>query len=293
MASSALGLHGNFCVAGRGEATVRRQKGAVQPRIDSTQCNAYVRDTEQLWPPAQPPALDDANFPVLMMPLKPAAANGTTHNGAAHNGNGHSAAHNGNGHSAAHSGNGLADACEPAADSDGGSTDGGSLSAPAPATPTRHGPGSLAAAAAAAGIVTSRSASPFPDFAGALRSSTAAATNAGDGDGVPPPGLKRAPSAGSSGPRPPATGVGAPRPPGDGHGLAAVLANGLAGEDGGEQGAKGQGRAEVAWVATGKAVAAEYADARTDARDHMRLRNQCFMQARGPPAVAQQLAGRA
>jgi len=49
----------------------------------------------------------------------------------------------------------------------------------------------------------------------------------------------------------------------------------------------------VAWVATGDAVAAEYADARADARDLMRLRNQCFMQARGPPAVAQQLAGRA
>lgn len=143
------------------------------------------------------------------------------------------------------------------------------------------GPGSLAEAAAAAGIVSSRGAPPSPqpyrDFAGALR----APATASDGGAAPPPGLKRAASAGYALPRPPATGVGAPRPAADGHGLAAALGGALG--DGNPKTLTGRG--EVGWVATGDAAAAEYSDARAVARDHMRLRNQCFMQARCTPCT--------
>lgn len=90
-----------------------------------------------MWACAQPPALDDANFPVLMSPSKqpPAASNG---NGHAANGNGHAAV--GNGHAASgngHAANGNGNAASDEPDSD-GSTDGGMGSAPAPATPTRR-----------------------------------------------------------------------------------------------------------------------------------------------------------
>ncbi|KAK9845321.1 hypothetical protein WJX81_003404 [Elliptochloris bilobata] len=226
----------------------------------------------------QPPVLDDANFPVLASPSKQPV--------------GAAAAANGNGHTA----NGVATAASASADApdSDGSTDGGAGSAPAPATPTRQrsGPGSLAEAAAnAAGIGTSRGAPPSPsppppfrDFAGALR------TPAG-GDSAPaPPGLKRAPSAGFTVPPPPATGIGAPRSAADGHGLAAVLGNG-------PSSGNPDRPVEVGWVATGDAAAAEYADARADARDHMRLRNQCFMQATraflaGNKALARELGAR-
>jgi len=254
---------------------------------------------------AQPPALDDVNFPVLASPSKAPAAAGGAPSGAANGGatgapdglaNGAAAV---NGH--AKRAGPLGPAGERAAESsDAGSASSGSGSgssgsggSPAPATPTRAGPdASLAAAAAAAGILTgARAGPPFPDFAGALRSTAAAAADASPYASAPgvgaaaPPGLKRAPVAGIGAPRPRGAGVGAPRPAANGHSPAA---HGEPAEGRG-QGAGGG----VAWVATGDAVAAEYADARADARDLMRLRNQCFMQARGPPAVAQQLAGRA
>lgn len=43
-------------------------------------------------------------------------------------------------------------------------------------------------------------------------------------------------------------------------------------------GAAKSGKADAPWVATGAAVDAQYTEARSEARDHMRLRNTFFQQ---------------